>query len=274
MGLREKANVLGAVLAYAIYITIILIFIVRLMKRPALEHGLGLGLMIAAVPLVYLTGRRAVLPAAGHLLHTDRPDAGVPPRRIPSRLRPEDRLPEHPLDDHRLCHGLFFRDRRDDRRGLPSRPRLGDPRDRSVSGDGRPRIHPAGRHRDVRASRSKPRQAVSRRDYHGGSMDCRTRVGRMEFRRRIRECPCLRGSGGRGPGDGDQERPRLRRRKDPRRRRPSSSPGTRSRRSGPSAFPSGPRSSTGRGKRSSPGSSMPMSISGMKAACGRPPSSG
>jgi hypothetical protein len=54
MGLREKANVLGAILAYAIYITIILIFVVRLMKRPALEHGLGLGLMVAAVPLVYL----------------------------------------------------------------------------------------------------------------------------------------------------------------------------------------------------------------------------
>jgi len=54
MGLREKANVLGALLAYAIYVTAILIFIVRLMKRPALEHGLGLVLMIAAVPLVYL----------------------------------------------------------------------------------------------------------------------------------------------------------------------------------------------------------------------------
>ena len=60
MGLREKANVLGAVLAYAIYITVILIFIVRLMKRPALEHGLGLMLMIAAAPLVYLL---AVAPA-------------------------------------------------------------------------------------------------------------------------------------------------------------------------------------------------------------------
>jgi len=54
MGLREKANVLGAVLAYFIDITVILIFIVRLMRRPALEHGLGLALMIAAFPLVYL----------------------------------------------------------------------------------------------------------------------------------------------------------------------------------------------------------------------------
>jgi hypothetical protein len=54
MGLRERANVLGALLAYAIDVTVILIFIVRLMKRPALEHGLGLMLMIAAVPLVYL----------------------------------------------------------------------------------------------------------------------------------------------------------------------------------------------------------------------------
>ena len=54
MGLREKANVLGALLAYAIDVTVILIFIVRLMKRPALEHGLGLVLMVAAVPLVYL----------------------------------------------------------------------------------------------------------------------------------------------------------------------------------------------------------------------------
>jgi hypothetical protein len=54
MGLREKANVLGAVLAYAIYINIILIFVVRLMRKPALEQGLGLVLMIAAVPLAYL----------------------------------------------------------------------------------------------------------------------------------------------------------------------------------------------------------------------------
>jgi hypothetical protein len=54
MGLREKANVLGAVLAYFVFITVILIFVVRLMRRPALEHGLGLALMIAAFPLVYL----------------------------------------------------------------------------------------------------------------------------------------------------------------------------------------------------------------------------
>jgi hypothetical protein len=54
MGLREKANVLGAVLAFSIDITVILIFIVRLMRRPALEHGLGLALMIVAFPLVYL----------------------------------------------------------------------------------------------------------------------------------------------------------------------------------------------------------------------------
>jgi len=54
VGLREKANVLGSVLAYAIYVNIILIFVVRLMRKPALEHGLGLALMIAAVPLAYL----------------------------------------------------------------------------------------------------------------------------------------------------------------------------------------------------------------------------
>jgi len=54
VGLRENANALGAVLAYAIFITAVLIFVVRLMRRPALERGLGLALMIAAVPLVYL----------------------------------------------------------------------------------------------------------------------------------------------------------------------------------------------------------------------------
>jgi hypothetical protein len=54
VGLREKADILGAVLACAIDINIILIFIARLMRRPALEHGLGWVLMIAAVPLVYL----------------------------------------------------------------------------------------------------------------------------------------------------------------------------------------------------------------------------
>jgi hypothetical protein len=54
MGLSEKANVIGAVVALAIYVNVILVFVARLMKKRILEHWLGLVLMVAAVPLVYL----------------------------------------------------------------------------------------------------------------------------------------------------------------------------------------------------------------------------
>lgn len=54
MGLSEKANVIGAVVALAIYVNVILVFVARLMKKSILEHWLGLVLMVAAVPLVYL----------------------------------------------------------------------------------------------------------------------------------------------------------------------------------------------------------------------------
>lgn len=52
--MREKVDLIGAVLTYAIYINVILIFIVRLLKKASAERWLGLVLMLAAVPLVYL----------------------------------------------------------------------------------------------------------------------------------------------------------------------------------------------------------------------------
>ncbi len=50
----EKADLIGALLAQTIYIIIILIFISRLMKKSQLEYGLGLILLLTAIPLVYL----------------------------------------------------------------------------------------------------------------------------------------------------------------------------------------------------------------------------
>jgi len=54
MGLSEKANLIGAVVALVIYVDVILVFVARLLKKSALEHWLGLVLMVAAIPLVYL----------------------------------------------------------------------------------------------------------------------------------------------------------------------------------------------------------------------------
>lgn len=51
---REKADVLGAVLACSVYGNVILIFVARLLKKPVLESGLGLALMVAAIPLAFL----------------------------------------------------------------------------------------------------------------------------------------------------------------------------------------------------------------------------
>ena len=50
----DKTNLIGAVLAHVINFIIILIFILRLVRRSQLEYGLGLILMILAVPLAYL----------------------------------------------------------------------------------------------------------------------------------------------------------------------------------------------------------------------------
>ena len=50
----EKADLMGAILAQSIYIIIILIFISRLMKKSHFEYGLGLILLLTALPLVYL----------------------------------------------------------------------------------------------------------------------------------------------------------------------------------------------------------------------------
>jgi len=54
MELIDKTNVIGAILAHAIYITVILLFAVRLAGKSHLGHQLGIVLMIAAIPLMYL----------------------------------------------------------------------------------------------------------------------------------------------------------------------------------------------------------------------------
>jgi hypothetical protein len=54
MGLMEKANVIGAVLACAIFVVVSFVLIARLAGKPRLEHGLGLALMMASIPLLYL----------------------------------------------------------------------------------------------------------------------------------------------------------------------------------------------------------------------------
>jgi hypothetical protein len=54
MKLIDKANLIGAGLAHAIYIIVILIFAARLAGKPHLDHMLGLVLSVTAAPLLYL----------------------------------------------------------------------------------------------------------------------------------------------------------------------------------------------------------------------------
>jgi hypothetical protein len=54
MGLMEKVNITGAVLAYATCTVVSLIFMAGLAGKPRLEHGLGLALMIGSIPLLWL----------------------------------------------------------------------------------------------------------------------------------------------------------------------------------------------------------------------------
>ena len=53
----EKTNLLGAIVAIAYYVLVILIFAARLAGRPRLEHGLGYALFLLAVPLAYLLAK-------------------------------------------------------------------------------------------------------------------------------------------------------------------------------------------------------------------------
>ena len=50
----ESVDLVGAVVAHMIYITCILIFCARLVDKPRAEHWLGLALMLALIPLIYL----------------------------------------------------------------------------------------------------------------------------------------------------------------------------------------------------------------------------
>jgi hypothetical protein len=57
----EKADFIGAILAQVIFILIILVFISRLIKKSHLEYGLGLILILTALPLIYLLATAPLL---------------------------------------------------------------------------------------------------------------------------------------------------------------------------------------------------------------------
>jgi len=50
----QPANLIGAVTALAIYALTMAVFIARLADKPRLEQGLGVAVILLAVPLVYL----------------------------------------------------------------------------------------------------------------------------------------------------------------------------------------------------------------------------
>ena len=51
---RSQADLLGAVVALAIYVACILVFLLRMWGRPAWAHGMGGVWLLLAVPLAYL----------------------------------------------------------------------------------------------------------------------------------------------------------------------------------------------------------------------------
>jgi hypothetical protein len=50
----KQVDIIGAVVVHMIYLMCILIFCARLVKEPRVEHWLGLVLMLASIPLIYL----------------------------------------------------------------------------------------------------------------------------------------------------------------------------------------------------------------------------
>jgi len=50
----ERANLVGAVLAHWIYGVSILVFMLRLLQMPKLGHWIGVGVLLAALPLGFL----------------------------------------------------------------------------------------------------------------------------------------------------------------------------------------------------------------------------
>lgn len=53
-GMMERANLVGAVVAYWIYSVSILVFVLRLVQLPKLGHLIGVGVLLAAFPLGFL----------------------------------------------------------------------------------------------------------------------------------------------------------------------------------------------------------------------------
>ena len=50
----ERANLVGAVVAHWIYGVSILVFVLRLLQMPKLGHWIGVGVLVAALPLGFL----------------------------------------------------------------------------------------------------------------------------------------------------------------------------------------------------------------------------
>ena len=50
----ERANLVGAVVAHWLYSVSILVFVLRLLQMPKLGHWIGVGVLLAAFPLVFL----------------------------------------------------------------------------------------------------------------------------------------------------------------------------------------------------------------------------
>jgi hypothetical protein len=50
----EKTNLLGAIVAVLLYVSAIMVFIFRMLKKPDISHGFGIFEFFLLVPLVYL----------------------------------------------------------------------------------------------------------------------------------------------------------------------------------------------------------------------------
>jgi len=53
-GMMERENLVGAVMAHWIYGASTLVFVLRLLRMPEVEHWVGVGVLLAAFPLGYL----------------------------------------------------------------------------------------------------------------------------------------------------------------------------------------------------------------------------
>ncbi len=59
----ELTNILGAIVAVAFYLSAILVFVFRLLRKPGVEHWIGYFEFLLAIPLIYLL---ITAPQLGH----------------------------------------------------------------------------------------------------------------------------------------------------------------------------------------------------------------